>query len=86
MSSIELEKKSLETHVVLCAERYAVLENKLDGLETRMDKVEGHLVDIKESLSNANTNQYKTFVTIGTTILGILITAVITLIIHLTGK
>ena len=54
MSSIEIEKKSLATHVVLCAERFATLEEKLDQLEERMNKVEGHLVDIKDALSNSN--------------------------------
>ena len=43
-SSTDIEKKSLEAHVELCAERYANLENKLDSLETRMDKMEKYIL------------------------------------------
>ncbi len=35
----EIEKKSLEAHVELCAERYKLLELKLDSLETNIGKV-----------------------------------------------
>ena len=80
MSSTDIEKKSLEAHVELCAERYTNLENKLSNLETRMDKFENYLVDIKNSLSGNDQGQYKTMITIGTTILGVLIAGVITLI------
>jgi len=80
MSSTDIEKKSLEAHVELCAERYSNLENKLNNLETRMDKFENYLVDIKNSLSGNDQGQYKTMITIGTTILGVLIAGVITLI------
>ena len=55
----DIEKKSLEAHVELCAERYKNLDDKLCNLETRMDKVEQYLVDIKESLSNKDSSQYK---------------------------
>jgi hypothetical protein len=84
--STDIEKKSLEAHVELCAERYSSLESKLDNLEERMDKVETHLIDIKTSLSNADTGQYKTLITIGTTIIGVLIAGIITLGTHLATK
>jgi hypothetical protein len=56
------------------------LETKLDNLENRMDKMETHLVDIKTSLTNNDTGQYKTIITIGTSILGVMIAGVITLL------
>ena len=83
MSSTEIEKKSLEAHVELCAERYANLDNKLSNLETRMDKLEGHIVDIKTSLSDTSSGQYKTLITIGTTIVGVLIAGLISVIVNL---
>lgn len=82
MKYAEIEKESLEAHVELCSVRYRTLEEKLTNLEDRMDKVESYLVDIKNTLSNSENNQYKTIITIGTTILGVLITGVITLLIH----
>jgi len=86
LSSTDIEKKSLEAHVELCAERYSNLETKLNNLETRMDKVEGYLLEIKNSLSNNESGQYKTIIAIGTTIIGVLITGLITLGVHLATK
>ena len=45
-----------------------------------MDKFEEYLVEIKNSLSNSNNGQLKTFITIGTTIIGVLIAGIITLL------
>lgn len=91
MASTEIEKKSLEAHVELCAERYSNLENKLINLESRMEKLEHYILEIKESISqkiNApapedTTGPYKMMLTIGTTIGGALIGALITLIVHI---
>jgi len=83
--STEIEKKSLEAHVELCAERYANLENKLSNLGSRMDKMEGYLVEIKDSLSGAGSGQLKTLIAIGTTVIGVLITGIISLIVKLVG-
>lgn len=82
----EIEKKSLEAHVELCAERYSNLETKLDNLENRMNTIETHIVDIKNVLSSNDSGQYKTLITIGTTIIGVLITGLITLGVHLATK
>ena len=86
MATTDIEKQNLEAHVELCAERYSALENKLINLETRIDKLEDHLVDIKQTLSNQDSSQYKTLVTIGTTIIGVLITGLITLGVHIATK
>jgi predicted nuclease with TOPRIM domain len=97
MAATEIEKQNLEAHVEICAVRYANLETKLENLEERIDKVEEHLVDIKNVLFAASqpktteqskpqsedANPYKTMIAIGTTIIGALITAVITLLIKL---
>lgn len=83
LSTTDIEKKSLEAHVELCAERYANLENKLDSLESRMDKMEKYILEIRNSLSGAENSQYKTIIAIGTTIVGALVAGAITLIVHL---
>lgn len=92
MASTDIEKKSLEAHVELCAERYSNLETKLVNLETRMEKFEGYLLEIKNTLAGKadsdtpredNTGPYKMMLTIGTTIGGALIGALITLIVHI---
>lgn len=89
MAGTDIEKKSLEAHVELCAERYENLETKLNSLESRMDRLESYLVEIKNSLVNAkseasdSSGPYKTMIAIGTTMLGALIGALVTLIVHI---
>lgn len=83
ISSTEIEKKSLEAHVELCAERYANLAVKLNTLDGRMDKLEGHIVDIKDSLGKVGSEGNKTLITIGTSVLVALLTGVIGVMLHL---
>jgi chromosome segregation ATPase len=89
MAGTDIEKKSLEAHVELCAERYENLDTKLNSLESRMDRLEGYLVEIKNSLvsnkseASDSSGPYKTMIAIGTTMLGALIGALVTLIVHI---
>ena len=73
--AFEIEKKSLEAHVEICAERYSNLETKLSNLEVRMDKIEGHIVDIKDSLAKTGNESNKTIITIGTAVFVALLTS-----------
>jgi chromosome segregation ATPase len=43
VSPSEIEKKNLEAHVELCAERYKNLNDKLDTVESRVSHVEKKL-------------------------------------------
>ena len=73
----EIEKQSLEAHVEICAVRYSNLETKLENLEHRMDKLEGHLVEIKESLTNKVDGQSKQTISIIVTIFGVILAGLI---------
>ena len=86
MSTTDIEKKSLEAHVELCAERYSNLEFKLENLDKRMDSLEGHIVDIKDTLGKVGGEGNKTIITIGTPIFVALLTAVMGVIVHLATK
>lgn len=86
MATTAIEKENLEAHVELCAERYKQLENKLTDVEQRLDKVEDHLIEIKESITNKTSGIDGKFITIGTTVLGVMFTAIITLLVHLAQK
>jgi hypothetical protein len=86
MSTTDIEKKSLEAHVELCAERYSNLEFKLENLDKRMDSLEGHIVDIKDSLGRVGGEGNKTIITIGISVFGIVLTALLGLIVHLILK
>ena len=41
------EETNLATHVEICAIRYKGIEEKMDGLEKRLDKVEDTLTSLK---------------------------------------
>ena len=82
----DLEKQNLETHVELCALRYSNLETKLNNVEEKVEKLEEHIVYIRDRLSAAPESANKTLITIGTTIMGVLITAIIVLLVNFINK
>lgn len=47
----DIEKKSLEAHVELCAERYRSLDERLDNMTDKISKVEVVTNDIKSAVS-----------------------------------
>lgn len=85
-STTDIEKKSLEAHVELCAERYAALDSKLESLEQKVDKLEAHVVSIKETLAGVGDKQSRQLLTIGTAIITVLLTGIITLIVNFVNK
>ena len=78
----EIEKQSLEAHVEICAVRYANLETKLENLEHRMDKLEGYLVSIKDSLDEKFEGRGKQNVSALVSILGVILAGLIGFIGH----
>ena len=81
-SPSDIEKKSLEAHVEICAVRYGALETKLTNLEQRMDKMEMYLIGIKESLENKLEDRNKSTMGWTISILGILLSALLGYIGH----
>lgn len=47
----EIEKKSLEAHVELCAERYRFLEEQLFSLDEKIDAVVTTVADVKSTIN-----------------------------------
>lgn len=94
------ERTDLGAHVDLCAERYRALEQKLDNLEDRMDKLEEHIIVIrttlmasqavqsasKDSGATATEKAQGTIITIGTAFGVALLTGLITTVIHFVMK
>lgn len=81
-SPSDIEKKSLEAHVEICAVRYGALDTKLNNLEQRMDKMEMYLIGIKESLENKMEDRSKSVMGWTISILGILLSALLGYIGH----
>lgn len=46
----EIEKKSLEAHVELCAERYRFLENRLENIDEKVDAQSGVIREVHDMM------------------------------------
>jgi predicted nucleic acid-binding Zn-ribbon protein len=84
--STRIEKESLEAHVELCAERYEKLESKLETVEKKVEKLETHIVAIREALAGSGDKQSKQLIAIGTAIVSVLMTGLLTVLVHLINK
>ena len=69
-----LEKKNLEAHVDLCAQRYEVLEGRLTKIEQKVEA-------IHEDISHGNKSLIKVIIgATGTIVAGLLSTIVVLLV------
>jgi hypothetical protein len=60
METTDIEKKSLETHVELCAQRYKYLEEKLETVEQtviNLNVVVREVHDMVQNMSQRNTDR-----------------------------
>lgn len=60
METTDIEKKSLETHVELCAQRYKYLEEKLETVERtviNLNTVIREVHDMMQNMSRRNTDR-----------------------------
>ena len=60
-TTTDIEKKNLEAHVELCAERYKSLDGKLDSVERRVTDVERKL-DTKMNAVEAALDEIKSMI------------------------
>ena len=57
VDTTDIEKKSLEAHVELCAERYRHLELKLENLEADVSSVKVTAREIHETVTQLNNQR-----------------------------
>ena len=97
MSTTDIEKKSLEAHVELCAERYKSLESRLDKVNERIDgldgkidkkisKVEATLDRIMEKLDEIEGDRNKQLITWAVSVIGVLTTSLATIVWYMLTK
>jgi len=55
VDTTDIEKKSLEAHVELCAERYKFLETKLESVEGKLTTVVDSVSAVKETVQTMAT-------------------------------
>jgi prefoldin subunit 5 len=54
-TTTDIEKKSLEAHVELCAERYKFLETKLESLDEKLAAVASSVSTVKNTIEAMST-------------------------------
>lgn len=79
----QIEKKSLEAHVDLCAERYNELNKNIKTMEVRIDSLSSHVLGLKEDMNKIVSRINSRIITIAGATLGIMTTAVIALTLKL---
>ena len=47
-----IEKKSLEAHVELCAERYGALESRLDNVDSKISQLEKIICEVRDMVQS----------------------------------
>ena len=97
MSTTDIEKKSLEAHVELCAERYKSLEDRLDKVNERIDdldekidqkigKMEATLEKIMSKLDSVQHERNKQLINWGGGTIAVLVATLATVLWYLITK
>ena len=82
VEATEIEKKSLEAHVELCAERYNALEDKMSAMAENIAHLCVMVQEVKSSVSKMSEKNNDRLITWGIGIIGFLAGSVIYLISH----
>ena len=80
MATTDLEKENLEAHVELCSERYKSLHNKLSAIDSRLEKHEVVLREVRDAIVKQNDSQQRQMLRWGIAIIGTLATACASLV------
>lgn len=82
----EIEKKSLEAHVELCAERYRFLEEKLEVLEGNIASVKSMVHDVHDIVHKMAEKRNNQLITWGVGVIGLLTAALGYMLSHFVFK
>jgi len=86
VDTTDIEKKSLEAHVELCAERYRLLELKIENVETSVGSVKKVVTEVHEMMQKITDKQTDRLISWGIGIIGFLIGTVGWLLSHYVFK
>jgi hypothetical protein len=82
----DIEKKSLEAHVELCAERYKLLELKLETVETTVSSLKEMIVDLHSMVHKMSEKRNDQLIGWGIGLIGVLAATVGWLLSHYVFK
>lgn len=80
VDTTDIEKKSLEAHVELCAERYKMLELKLDAVEDKVAIIHSDISSMAQSVSKMAEKRNDQLIAWGIGIIGALASTVVWLL------
>ena len=86
VETTEIEKKSLEAHVELCAERYKFLEHQLTGVKEDVAAVRETASKTHQLVSRLAEKNNDRLITWGVGIIGFLVATVVYLVNHYVFK
>lgn len=78
----EIEKKSLEAHVELCAERYRSLDDRLDAVTAKMSELQKIVKEVHDMVHDMAARRNDQLINWGIGIIGVLLGTVGWLISH----
>ena len=82
VDTTDIEKKSLEAHVELCAERYRMLELKVETVEKDVSAVKVMVAEVHDMVQTMTNNRNNQLIAWGIGIIGFLIATVGWLVSH----
>ena len=86
VEATEIEKKSLEAHVELCAERYNALEDKISALDNKINSACAMIKEVKDCINKMSEKNNDRLIGWGVGIISFLTACVIGLAIHVVNK
>lgn len=69
----DIEKKSLEAHVELCASRYRFLEDKLKSVEAAIAESNSTILEVRDMVQNMAHQRNNQIVNWGTSVIALLL-------------
>jgi len=82
VDTTDIEKKSLEAHVELCAERYRLLELKIENVETSVGSVKTMVTEVHEMIHAMANKRNDQLINWGIGIIGVLLATISWLATH----
>ena len=83
VEATDIEKKSLEAHVELCAERYNALEDRLSAMDNKINSVSTMIKEVKECVSKMSEKNNDRLISWGVGIIGFLTASIVGLVAYI---
>ena len=83
VEATDIEKKSLEAHVELCAERYNALEDRLSHMDNKITAVSTMVREVKDTISKMAEKNNDRLIGWGVGVIGFLTASIIGLVAYI---